>query len=171
MLEYWQLILSYLVIVLGFFVGVIIRKKTGNEVIVGKKAIILGLRAILIILSIMVLINVNNFLIFFLCVLLGVVIAYFLRYAVLFLGLLAIGFSSNTLFLLVISIIFITLLVYGTLFRYNKKRLYLNLVISILPLILFLILNIKSNETYSSILNGISLGGLLSIIIKIERYI
>ena len=79
MLEYWQLILSYLVIVLGFFVGVIIRKKTGNEVIVGKKAIILGLRAILIILSIMVLINMNNFLIFFLCVLLGVVIAYFLR--------------------------------------------------------------------------------------------
>ncbi len=172
MLELWQLALSYFIIVIGFLIGILIRKKTGDEVEQGRKFIILGLKLILILLMIFTLIIIQNgLLMFILGILFGFILAYFLRYLVMFLGLLVIGFSNDRLFLLVSSINFIAILIYGSLFKFNKKRFYLNIVLALLPLILFLILNIKINELYSNLLNGIGLGALLLVVYKIERYI
>ena len=94
-----------------------------------------------------------------------------MKYLIIYLGILVIGFSNDKLFLLLNSIIFIAILIYGSLFKFNKKRFYLNIALSLLPLILFLILNISINEEYNNLLSGIGLGALLIAVYKIERYI
>ena len=146
---------------LGLIIGYILASKTKEELNQGKKWFIYISTSALILL---IIISFNDNIYFnyefFISILIGMLLNYFIKRIYLFLGLISITLSNNNL---VTLIIFIFGLSYGTLeyikFKnINYKSILINLILFIVPIILLLY---KHKDIYDHVLIGNAIGGIL----------
>ncbi len=158
MLEYLTIIISFL----GIFFGFLLRRIAKEEIKFGKfgnRYFIWLKRAVFLILILLLLYLSKRYLIVIIFVVLGFLAGIFLD-EYLFLGsAIVVGFLDKSLLFLVLSLVFINGLIYGSFLRNFKKA---------LPSLLFFIpfLFLFFNINYYDYLIGFSCGGLFNYLIR-----